>query len=65
MNDKPLGRLERVELRNVWLSEATSFTPWLARPDNMAVLAETLSTSNLKLKKRRLVRFALTFFAKT
>jgi hypothetical protein len=42
MNDQPLGRLERVELRNVWISEATSFTPWLARPDNMAVLAETL-----------------------
>jgi hypothetical protein len=42
MNDQPLGRLERVELRNVWISEATSFTPWLARPENMAVLAETL-----------------------
>lgn len=42
MNDQSLGRLERVELRNVWVSEATSFTPWLARPENMAVLAETL-----------------------
>jgi hypothetical protein len=42
MNDQPLRRLERVELRNVWLSEATSFTPWLARTENMLVLAETL-----------------------
>src|SRR3954449_13170506 len=42
MNDTPLGRLERVELRDVWISEATSFTPWLARPDNLLVLAEAL-----------------------
>lgn len=37
-----LGRLERVELRDIWTSEATSFTPWLALPDNLAILAETL-----------------------
>jgi len=37
-----LGRLERVDLRNIWLSEATDFTPWLAREDNLAILAETL-----------------------
>ena len=42
MNDQPLGRLEPVDLRNIWVSEATGFTPWLARPENMAVLAETL-----------------------
>jgi hypothetical protein len=43
MTDQPLGRLERVDLRDIWVSEATSFTPWLARPENMAVLAETLN----------------------
>jgi hypothetical protein len=43
MTDQPLGRLERVDLRDIWISEATSFTPWLARPENMAVLAETLN----------------------
>jgi hypothetical protein len=37
-----LGRLERVELRDVWLSEASDFTPWLARPENISVLAETI-----------------------
>jgi hypothetical protein len=42
MTDKPLGRLERVELRDIWTSEASDFTPWLARPENLAVLAETL-----------------------
>jgi hypothetical protein len=37
-----LGRLERVELRNIWQSEAQHFTPWLAREDNLALLADTL-----------------------
>jgi hypothetical protein len=37
-----LGRLERVELRNIWLSEASDFTPWLARKENLAILGETL-----------------------
>lgn len=40
--NQALGRLERVELREIWVSEATSFTPWLARPENLTVLAETL-----------------------
>ncbi len=38
----PLGRLERVELRNVWETEAQDFTPWLAREENLAILADTL-----------------------
>jgi len=42
MVQKSLGRLERVELRDVWLSEATEFTPWLAQPENLAVLADTV-----------------------
>lgn len=42
MTIPPLGRLTRVELRNVWITEAADFTPWLARPENIAILAETL-----------------------
>ena len=38
----PLGRLERVDLRDIWTTEATDFTPWLARPENLAILGETL-----------------------
>lgn len=38
-----LGRLEKCELRNVWESEASDFTPWLAQEDNLAILGETLS----------------------
>lgn len=37
-----LGRLSRVELRDVWTSESADFTPWLGREDNLAILAETL-----------------------
>jgi hypothetical protein len=43
MTDQPLGRLARVDLRDIWITEATSFTPWLARPENLAVLSEALN----------------------
>ena len=42
MSKPPLGRLERVNLRKAWEAEDRHFTPWLARPENLAVLAETL-----------------------
>ena len=37
-----LGRLERVDLRNIWETEAQDFTPWLATGENLSVLADTL-----------------------
>jgi hypothetical protein len=37
-----LGRLERVELRTIWLSEPQGFTPWLARDGNLKLLGETI-----------------------
>lgn len=43
MTQQRVGRLQRVELRDIWTSEATDFTPWLARPENLSVLSETLS----------------------
>jgi hypothetical protein len=46
-----LGRLQRVELRDIWASEAMSFTPWLALPDNLAVLGEALDIE-LELEAR-------------
>jgi hypothetical protein len=42
MTPPPLGRLTRVELRDIWTSEAVDFTAWLARPENIAVLGEAL-----------------------
>ena len=42
MNDQTLGRLTPVELRDIWSSEASDFTPWLAREENLSILGEVL-----------------------
>jgi len=36
-----LGRLERVDLREVWQREANSFTPWLA--ENLSLIGEAIN----------------------
>ena len=38
----PLGRLERVDLRQVWQREAGDFTPWLAEKINLELLGDTI-----------------------
>jgi Domain of unknown function (DUF4268) len=45
----PLGRLTRVEPREVWGSEAGHFTPWLAQDDNLRLLDDTIGLE-LELK---------------
>lgn len=37
-----LGRLTRSDLRSIWANESSDFTPWLAQPDNIALLGEAL-----------------------
>jgi hypothetical protein len=37
-----LSRLHRVDLREAWKSEPADFTPWLARPENLELLGESL-----------------------
>lgn len=37
-----LGRLEPVDLRSVWMSEASDFTPWLAGEDNLRLLGQVI-----------------------
>ena len=44
-----LGRLETLDLRAVWPSEPYSFTPWLAEPDNLQFLGDTLGLPGLEL----------------
>jgi len=39
---KELGKLEKVDLRDVWKHEATDFSAWLALPENLDALAEQL-----------------------
>lgn len=38
----PFGKLERVDLRDIWGHEASGFTPWLARDENLAELGQTI-----------------------
>lgn len=42
MNTQSLGKLERVDLRDIWESESGDFTPWLAQKENIAQLGDTL-----------------------
>lgn len=45
MIQKTLGRLERVQTREVFEHEALGFTPWLAQEENLALLADTIGLS--------------------
>jgi hypothetical protein len=37
-----LGRVEQVDLREIWKHEATNFTQWLAKPENLELLSEEI-----------------------
>ena len=42
ISPKPLGRLQKVDLREAWSSECADFTPWLAQEENLKLLGETV-----------------------
>lgn len=42
MSSSALGRIEKIDLRKVWKDEAKEFTPWLAQPENIRLLGETI-----------------------
>lgn len=44
-----IAKLQRINLREAWKHEATEFTPWLAQPENLNLLAESLGLSELEL----------------
>jgi hypothetical protein len=60
MNLPHFGRLQPVELRSVWKNEARDFTPWLAQPQNLSLLSDTL---NIKLVLEATERFVGSFRA--
>lgn len=37
-----LGRLKRIEPREIWVTEAGHFTPWLAQAENLCLLGEAI-----------------------
>ena len=42
MNMK-LGKLEQItDLRSIWKNEATDFTPWLAKEENLTTLGDAI-----------------------
>ena len=51
MPDLTLGKLERVDLRDVWTTEEQDFTPWLAKEENLQILGETIRI-DLELEAR-------------
>lgn len=42
MSSPSLGRLKRVSIREIWKNEASDFTPWLAEPENISLLGDTI-----------------------
>jgi hypothetical protein len=57
----PLGSLEPVDLRAIWLDEARDFKPWLAQEDNLRRLSEALNPE-LELDAMEVVLNRLSFF---
>jgi hypothetical protein len=51
MKSHPLGRLEKVDLRKEFSSEAGDFSPWLAQDENLQLLGEAVGL-NLELEAR-------------
>jgi len=45
-----LGKIEKVDLRKVWEHEALKFTKWLAKEENIVLLAEELDISIENIK---------------
>lgn len=41
-NGKNLGKMEKVDLREIWEDEAGDFTPWLAQEENIEILGNTI-----------------------
>ena len=60
-----LGKLEKVELRDIWKHEALDFTKWLAKEENIAILSKELGIDIEVLETEMNVgRYNVDIFAK-
>jgi hypothetical protein len=50
-----LGKLSRVDVREIWINEAMSFTPWLAKEENLQMLGEAIRMQLVLEGKEKLV----------
>jgi hypothetical protein len=46
-----LGKIENIDLREVWKHEASDFTGWLAMPENFQLLSEEIGLDMQVIKK--------------
>lgn len=37
-----LGKIRKIDLRDIWASESSDFTPWLAKEENIALLGDAI-----------------------
>ena len=37
-----LGKIKKIDLRTIWASESSDFTPWLAKEENIALLSDAI-----------------------
>ena len=42
MTNPTLGRLQKVDIHEIWKNDSSHFTPWLAEPDNIKLLGDTI-----------------------
>ena len=60
-----LARLESVDIRDVWKHEAKDFTQWLAKPENLRLLGETIGLELEPIEPESKVgKFSADIFAK-
>lgn len=65
MGSAELGRLQKVDLREAWLSEPADFTPWLAQPENLGLLSETIDIDlELESQEKSVGRFSADILCK-
>lgn len=59
-----LGKLTKVDLRTEWKNEAQELTPWLTKPENMAILCEELEIEVQNVRREEAVgRFSVDIVA--